>query len=670
MKHSILSVILISCLLIFLPGAGGVPALADACGGLHQADLQVDGVRLSLCLPFEMPPFLSPDADLRIQVASARDAASGRQVSLTAIPLGLRSGTEPFPLIAPGQEDHYRDLLRDFRVQQGGTLSPAPVVTLFGKAVAGLVSVVQLKTAGPELQTSRIWEWVVEAGARVWVLRIGEPLYSSMKSDPALVNGLTLSAQDVSVPSSSLAALREPVAVAPPLEPDNSPLLADLPFPTWWSGDCDTTHYASQTGKAAYPLGGSYRGLKACGPRPYADNGNDVLVYFSAGSWGVYEWECVELSLRYLYLAYGTPAYWGNGADIVRNYPGSRLVKVNNPTPGRAPQAGDVLSYNQYAPWGHTSVVSASSVDASGNGTITILEENGAANGTRTHSVTNWKVNDSQEIYGWLHDPRSDDFVAPTTTAQISTPPGQDGWYPSPVLVTLSAVDDPAGWGVKSTDYRIDGEPNYHVYTGVLSISSEGTHTVSFRSVDYANNWELEKSLTFKVDGTPPQGGPVTINQGAALTHATLVSLTAPVSDGLSGPSGVRIRNSGSAWGDWQPLKPAYGWLLPSQTGRTLGVEIQFRDLAGNLSPIYTGSIGLNIYPIRPYSAKYRLIRSTMGTSAMQANSSGYSLKGTAAQPGTVGFMQNDQHQLQSGYWSPYRHVILDKFIYVPLVSR
>ena len=88
---------------------------------------------------------------------------------------------------------------------------------------------------------------------------------------------------------------------------------------------------------------------------------------------------------------------------MVWNYSGSLLKKVTNGTPGVAPQAGDVLSYGAASTFGHTSVVTSSSVNTSGNGTITVIEENAAATGSSTLTVTNWSVTgNAGTVGGWL----------------------------------------------------------------------------------------------------------------------------------------------------------------------------------------------------------------------------------------------------------------------------
>jgi hypothetical protein len=95
------------------------------------------------------------------------------------------------------------------------------------------------------------------------------------------------------------------------------------------------------------------------------------------------------------------------------------------------------------------------------------------------------------------------DSVAPTTTASVSpaTPDLANGWYGVPVTVTLSATD--SGSGVASTKYSIDGGAP-QTYTSPFTISSEGSHTVSYWSIDNAGNTETAGTLTIKIDLNAP----------------------------------------------------------------------------------------------------------------------------------------------------------------------
>jgi hypothetical protein len=183
-----------------------------------------------------------------------------------------------------------------------------------------------------------------------------------------------------------------------------------LPAPSWWSGSCDSGNYVG-----AHPLGASYRGVDVCGPRPGADGAPNRPVQFFSGAWGELEWQCVELSMRYMYLAYGVSPYGANGKDVVDNYTtasGGGLVRIANGTVGTSPAAGDIISFGATttSPLGHTGVVESTNVDDSGNGTIRILSQNDTADGWRTISVSNWWVDGPGSggfgtVGAWLHKP-------------------------------------------------------------------------------------------------------------------------------------------------------------------------------------------------------------------------------------------------------------------------
>jgi hypothetical protein len=290
---------------------------------------------------------------------------------------------------------------------QGG-----PIATLFGQPIAGEASLVKLHLDSQMLQPTLIVEWVAQAGKRIWILRISQeqPTDVSTLTQAAqaltALHGITLTSTTLNQPS-TLKQSTHPVQhrASSIGQPHSS---ANLPYPSWWNGYCDTNNYYNATGIYAYQLGTTtYLGMPACGPRPAFDGGPDVTVYFFPGAWGVLEWECVELSMHYLYLAYNIAPYPANGSQVVWNYSGTLLQKISNGTIGQAPQPGDVLSYGSTSTAGHTSVVIASNVDSNGNGSITVLEENGDPNGVPPAiPVSNWVVNPGwTTVSGWLHGP-------------------------------------------------------------------------------------------------------------------------------------------------------------------------------------------------------------------------------------------------------------------------
>jgi len=140
--------------------------------------------------------------------------------------------------------------------------------------------------------------------------------------------------------------------------------------------------------------------VPACGPTPGAGD-TAAPVYAYRGALWTAGYQCVEFSERYLYDRFGvTMNVVTNGdqvaAHYAANYAGLFLV-VRNGTPHRAPAAGDVLSLStapgfDSASGGHTAVVQSSSVNAAGNGTVTVVEENAAASGVAVLPVAGWTV--------------------------------------------------------------------------------------------------------------------------------------------------------------------------------------------------------------------------------------------------------------------------------------
>ncbi len=93
------------------------------------------------------------------------------------------------------------------------------------------------------------------------------------------------------------------------------------------------------------------------------------------------------------------------------------------------------------------------------------------------------------------------DNLPPTTSPFPVGTLGDGGWYTSPITLTLTASDGLSGVAVLS--YRVDTGP-WQIYTGTLSLSVDGIHTVDFYSVDVAGNNESVRTLELRLDQTAP----------------------------------------------------------------------------------------------------------------------------------------------------------------------
>ena len=96
------------------------------------------------------------------------------------------------------------------------------------------------------------------------------------------------------------------------------------------------------------------------------------------------------------------------------------------------------------------------------------------------------------------------DTTPPTTTATVTSGTlGNNGWYTSDVVVSLSATD--SGSGVQSISYG-DGSIDTTVNgdTATITLTSEGQHTLLFQSKDNAGNVESVKQVVIKIDKSAP----------------------------------------------------------------------------------------------------------------------------------------------------------------------
>jgi hypothetical protein len=98
------------------------------------------------------------------------------------------------------------------------------------------------------------------------------------------------------------------------------------------------------------------------------------------------------------------------------------------------------------------------------------------------------------------------DTVAPTSVATPSPVPNAAGWNNGNVTVALSAADNGGGSGVRSMTYTIGSgtTTTVNAASASLTISSEGVTSVRYFATDNVGNAEAAKTLTVRIDRTPP----------------------------------------------------------------------------------------------------------------------------------------------------------------------
>jgi putative hemolysin len=243
------------------------------------------------------------------------------------------------------------------------------------------------------------------------------------------------------------------------------------------------------------------------------------------------------------------------------------------------------------------------------------------------------------------------DTRKPLSSHSLSGTLGGSGYYTSNVTINLSA-SDAYGSGVDYIEYWLDGGGSSKIYSssGSVTITADGDHTFTYRAVDEGGNIGSSATFTFRRDATAPSGS-LAINEGSLTTDRTLVTLSPSASDNLSGARYIRFRDQGGAWTDWQGIMET-AWVLPAVTGQTYTIEAQVKDGAGNISGVFSDQIALDIYPDRPSSGRFTLLKSTFGMSATNSASTGYTLTGTLSQVSPGGIPESGNYRLASGYWS------------------
>jgi len=140
------------------------------------------------------------------------------------------------------------------------------------------------------------------------------------------------------------------------------------------------------------------------------------------------------------------------------------------------------------------------------------------------------------------------DTTKPVTTVALNpvTPDGQQGWYVSVVNVTLSATDGLSG--VESKWYKIDAGA-WNIYTAPFTVSSNGNHTVQYRSLDNAGNQENATSVSFKIDTLAPTTTRTLDGLlGSQGWYVTNVTVTLSASDATSGVNYTKYKLNDGSW--------------------------------------------------------------------------------------------------------------------------
>lgn len=180
------------------------------------------------------------------------------------------------------------------------------------------------------------------------------------------------------------------------------------------------------------------------------------------------------------------------------------------------------------------------------------------------------------------------DTVAPILSTSISGTAGNNGWYVSQTLTTISANDEISGVD------RIEYNQNGTGWEGGTSIASmDGINRIDMRACDEAGNVSTE-SLQVKVDTVSPTSQFISPVQGSTNTLVRgTYSLAGSSSDAMSGVSSAEISLDGKTW---LPLVISsddtwdYEWDTSTRTDGVYPIVVRTTDVAGNTEPLGSGA--------------------------------------------------------------------------------
>jgi photosystem II stability/assembly factor-like uncharacterized protein len=136
------------------------------------------------------------------------------------------------------------------------------------------------------------------------------------------------------------------------------------------------------------------------------------------------------------------------------------------------------------------------------------------------------------------------DASAPVTTLRTDPDVATVRWNCADVAVGLDATDTPYGSGVVDTRVSVDGALGS--FTGTITLSTEGTHTVRYWSIDASGNVEASRSATIAIDKSLPE---ISLNLRSDYYRAATIMPTVGV-DTLSGVKDFHVRLDDQIWSE------------------------------------------------------------------------------------------------------------------------
>jgi photosystem II stability/assembly factor-like uncharacterized protein len=207
--------------------------------------------------------------------------------------------------------------------------------------------------------------------------------------------------------------------------------------------------------------------------------------------------------------------------------------------------------------------------------------------GDGAHPVTYWSVDNGGNTEAAHNGYVNIDSGAPATLATGLQADRSTGWRSTAQQVTLTPSD--ALSGVKATYYTID-DGGQQTYSAPFSVGSNGSHHLTYWSVDNAGNIESIRDGYVNIDGNAPATVATGLQSDASTGwRNTAQQVTLTPSDALSGIAATYYRIDG---GTRQTYSAPF-----SVAGQSHTVTYWSIDTAGNTEGAQTGFVNIDTTP-------------------------------------------------------------------------
>lgn len=183
-----LTLMLTGLLVPAMPGSAASTLAAE----LKEAAFTLDNVAITVRTPYLPQP--GPNTGNTFDTATPGDynqmaiASSGQPYgafSITAAPFGFAPTWEAVPIARHGGAAGYLSAILNYSAKSGAlvqTEADGPIASIFGQQVRGQVSLINTPVLRETPTPLVMVEWVVEAGPRLWIVRVEKELPAGTRS--------------------------------------------------------------------------------------------------------------------------------------------------------------------------------------------------------------------------------------------------------------------------------------------------------------------------------------------------------------------------------------------------------------------------------------------------------------------------------------------------------